>query len=429
MMRFAFNDAKASSRYGKFLYFSIIAYIFSIYIKNAPVVSNAFMFLILVFGVLSIPVSKYKQQLQNQKVNLGMIAFFLLQCISVVLSSDKAMGFNILSLRLPLLIFPLAFCFINFEQRTWNNILLFFVLVTAFASLIGFGYGCYLAMHENNTAYYYNDNISELLLGKQAAYFGLYINAAIIATVYLLSNKENKFQQLKGLFYVLIIWLLFVNYMLASKMSTISLLLILLTIAFIRIIRNKRILEGFILLFAMVIGLVVLYKLFPKTVERFKTITQTSFKFDNTNAENSLDNKFDANKWSSGSTRMALWTCGKEVFVQHPIMGTGLGDIRNTLKEKYTEKNFLYALNTNKNLHCQYFDVAVSMGVIGLLVFLFTYFFYPIKIFIKRRQDFAVCVFICIGLCLLTENMFDRYQGEQVIPFLLSLSIKIFDTE
>ena len=424
MTLLAFNDAKASSRYGKFLYFSILAYIVSIYIKNAPVVSNALMFLILVFGVLSVHVSKYKQQFIGQKINLGMLMFFLCQLLSVLLSSDKTTGFSILTLRLPLLIFPLAFCFIDFEQRTWRGILLIYALVTSMASIVGFGYGTYLAMHENNTAFYYNDNISELLLGKQAAYFGLYINAAIITIVYLLGNKEGSFQRIKVLLYVLIVWLLFVNYMLASKMSTISLLIILLAIAFVRIIRNRKILEGFILIFAMFIGLGVLYKLFPQTVERFKTITQTGFRFDNTNAENSLDSKFDANKWSSGSTRMALWTCGKEVFVKHPVLGTNLGDIRSILKEKYTEKNFLYALNTNKNLHCQYFDVAVSMGIIGLLVFLFTYFLYPIKTFIKQRQDFAVCIFICVGLCLLTENMFDRYQGEQIIPFLLVLVSK-----
>jgi O-antigen ligase len=429
MMSFAFKDAKASARYGIFLYVLILAYIVSLYVKNAPVLSNSLMFLIFLLAFISAPPASYKDIFLKQKVCLGIALFFLVQVISVLFSSDKTDGFDILSLRLPLFIFPLAFCLIDFERKTWQNILLFYVLVTTIASIAGFLYGAHMASQEENSAYYYNDNISELLLGKQAAYFGLYVNAAILTAVYILQNTEKRFKGLKIVLYVSLTWLLFINYMLASKMSTISLGIILLCIVFIQIIRKRKILEGLILVVVLVIGLIALDKLFPKTINRFKTITQTSFRFDNTNPENSLDDKFDANKWSSGSTRMAVWTCGKEIFVKHPIFGTGLGDIRNALKEKYIEKNFIYAIDTKKNLHCQYFDVAVSMGVVGLLLFLITYFLYPIKVFISNKQDFAVSIFICIGLCLLTENMFDRYQGEEIIALLLPLSAKIFNEE
>lgn len=420
----ATQHSKGSSKLSTFLFYTILAYIISIYIKNAPVVSNALMFLLLLQAILSISGSHIKEQLLKNKVYIGMLLFFLLELVSVLLSNDKSSGFNILSLRLPLLVMPLAFCFIEFEPRRWTTILLFYATVTTLASLIGFGYGTYMAIHENNTAYYYNDNISDLLFGKQAAYFGLYVNAAIIIFIYLLDKSESGFEKYRIIMWLSILWLLFISYMLASKMSIISLIIILFAIGFLRIFRNKKILEGTILIMALVIGMVLLYKLFPKTVERFKTITQTNYKFDNTNAENSLDDKFDANKWSSGSTRMALWKCGKEVFSAHPIAGTGLGDIRSILKDKYKEKNFIYALNTNKNLHCQFFDVAVSMGIIGLLVFLITYFYYPLKTFVKEQNDIGIAIFACIGLCLLTENMFDRYQGEQIIAFLLPLVSK-----
>ncbi|HWY97779.1 MAG TPA: O-antigen ligase family protein [Bacteroidia bacterium] len=427
MMPFAYSDTKASNRYGPILYFLIVGYIVSLFIKNAPVFSNGFMFLILLFACINTNPNKYLQQFSNQKINLGIVAFFLVELISVLLSTDKASGFDILSLRLPLLIIPLAFCLIEFEEKTWHNILLFYVLATVVASLTGFSYGAFLAIKENNSVFFYNDNISQLLLGKQAAYFGLYINVAILAIIYLISNVETKGWGFKLLLIVALIWLLFINYMLASKMSTISLILILSGLSFIQIIRKKKILEGLILVFALAISTVILANLFPETISRFKTITQTGFRFDNTNSENSLDDKFDANKWSSGSTRMALWTCGKEIFLKHPLIGTGLGDIRGELKKKYTEKNFLYALNTNKNLHCQYFDIGVSMGIVGLIIFLFTFFFYPIKKFIEKQQDFAISIFISVALCLLTENMFDRYQGEEIIAFILPLSAKIFN--
>ncbi|HTA81847.1 MAG TPA: O-antigen ligase family protein [Bacteroidia bacterium] len=426
---FLFKDIKTSAKHGTVIYYSILAYIVSLFIKNIPVISNGLMILILVFAIINTSRKNYFKQFGKEKVNIGIILFFVFQLLSVFFSSDKSSGFNILSLRVPLLIFPLAFCLIDFDQKIWKSILFFYVFATIIASMVGFLYGSYLARLENNTAYFYNDNISELLLGKQAAYFGLYINVAILAIVYLLKENKDKAKPGNILLFISIFWLLFINYMLASKMSTLSLVVILISALFINIIRKKKVLEGFILVFGVLIAIVILDNVFPKTIDRFKTVTQTGFSFENTNAENSLDTRFDSAKWSSGSTRMALWTCGREIFVKHPIFGTGLGDIRNSLKEKYADKHFEYALNTNKNLHCQYFDIAVSMGAVGLLLFLFLFFAYPIKVFISNRQDFAVSVFICVGLCLLTENMFDRLQGEQIIAFILPLSVKIFDVK
>jgi O-antigen ligase len=424
---FAYNDSLPSKKKGFVIYYALLAYIVSLYIKNAPVISNGLMFSILLLGILSISRGNYLTSFSKNRINLGILLFFIFQIISVLFSSDKVSGFDIISLRLPLLILPLAFCFIEFEEKTWRNILLFYAITTALASLAGFMYGARIAIHENNSAYYYNDNISELLLGKQAAYFGLYVNVAILFIVYIIGSNYSDTKGYRFILFASLVWLIFINYMLASKMSTISLGIILISMAFARIIRNRKKMEGVILVFGLLISGVILNELFPKTIGRFKTITQTDYRFDNTNPENSLDDKFDANKWSSGSTRMALWTCGKEIFIKHPVFGTGLGDIRNSLKEKYTEKHFLYALNTNKNLHCQYFDIAVSMGIVGLILFLFTFFFYPLKIFMQQKQDLAISVFICVGLCLLTENMFDRYQGEELIAFILPLSMKVFN--
>ena len=268
---------------------------------------------------------------------------------------------------------------------------------------------------------------SYLLVSKQLI-LGLYVDVAILAIIHLFKTETGK-NFGRTYLYAIIIWLLFISYMLASKMSAISLVIILLGMAIVDIVRKRKLLEGLILVFGLAVSIVILNNFFPETIARFKTITQTKFRFDNTNAENSMDTQFDPDKWSSGSTRMALWNCGKEVFLKQPVFGTGLGDIRSKLKDKYTEKHFIYAVNTNKNLHCQYFDIAVSMGIIGLLVFLVAYFIYPISVFTRNGQVFAITIFSCVGFCLLTENMFDRYQGETLIGFILPLAAKIFDTK
>ena len=67
------------------------------------------------------------------------------------------------------------------------------------------------------------------------------------------------------------------------------------------------------------------------------------------------------------------------------------------------------------------------MGTLGLCVFLFVFFVYPFKLFLKHRQELAISVLVCLAICFLTENMLDRYQGEILIAFILPLVSKIKD--
>ena len=108
-------------------------------------------------------------------------------------------------------------------------------------------------------------------------------------------------------------------------------------------------------------------------------------------------------------------------------MGVGLGDRNDALMMKYKENEFWYGLGSQKNTHNQYLDVLMSMGIIGLFLFLITFFIYPIKMFFKQRQVFAIVVYVLLAICFMTENMLDRYQGLIFISFVLPLSAKIFN--
>ena len=70
-------------------------------------------------------------------------------------------------------------------------------------------------------------------------------------------------------------------------------------------------------------------------------------------------------------------------------------------------------------------DVLISMGLIGLLIFLVIYLFIPCYYFFKTRAYFSLALFLCSMLCLFTENMFDRYQGEIILAFILPLGVNI----
>jgi O-antigen ligase len=405
-------------------YYVILVYILSIFSHYVPVISNIMMALIFLLSLTSAFKDGITHALSKNKAIPGIVLFFIMELLSVLLSTNKQEGFNQLSNVIPFFLFGSAFCFIDFKQETWNRILYFYAAVTVIASVIGFAGGAYYSVTKHDTGYLYNDNICELL-GKQAVYFAFYVSIAIIILIFQLNTRSRTKEKSPSWVYLAIVWLFFIIFMLASRAAMFSLVLILFVYLGSSIIKRKKYLEGFILLFSLVISAVVLIKLFPKTMNRFHGTTETAYQFDNKNAENHFNAAFDTTKWNSSNTRAAIWTCALEVWKTQPLLGTGIGDKNDELRKKYEEKNFWYALTTNKNTHNQYLDILMSMGIAGLIIFLICYFAYPFWIFYKRKQIFPVMIFLLLALCLITENMFGRYQGIVLLAFILPLSCKM----
>lgn len=403
-------------------YYALLIYIISLFSEYIPVVTNVMMGVVFVLSVLRIFKKGSTGLLKKNKVLIGILVFYLLQLISVFCSSNKKDGFNLLSDTVPFFLIPFSFLFLDFKQETWNKILYFFAVATTVASILGFAAGAYLAFSKNDTGYLYNDNIC-LILGKQAVYFAFYVSAAIIIYIYQLNYQLIK--NPSGWIYIAIFWLFVIIFLLASRTAMFSLLLILFIFLGSLFLQRKKYMEASILLLSLAIGSIVLIKLFPKTLNRFKGTTETEYQFDNKNMENHFNGDFDKNKWNSSNTRAAIWTCAMEIWKDHVIFGTGLGDKKDALRKKYEDKNFWFAITTNKNTHNQYLDVLVSTGVVGLLIFLICYFIYPLWIFFRQKKHFAIMLFVLVALCLITENMFGRYQGIVLIALLLPLASKI----
>ena len=92
--------------------------------------------------------------------------------------------------------------------------------------------------------------------------------------------------------------------------------------------------------------------------------------------------------------------------------------------EKYREKDFQFALQTQKNVHNNYLDILYSMGLVGLSLFLVGWVILPF-IYAKRYKDWlSVCIILTFATAWITEIYFDRSLGGMLtgffIPFVLS---------
>jgi O-antigen ligase len=118
---------------------------------------------------------------------------------------------------------------------------------------------------------------------------------------------------------------------------------------------------------------------------------------------------------------MAAWRCGWQLFIQHPIIGVGIGDKKTELFKVYEQKQFYFAIRTNKNVHNNYLDILYSTGLIGLILFIAGWIILPLCIAFKEGDGLAILVIVTFAAAWITEIYFDRNLGGMLTGFIIPL--------
>lgn len=126
----------------------------------------------------------------------------------------------------------------------------------------------------------------------------------------------------------------------------------------------------------------------------------------------------------SFGSRLGLWIVGSEIFLENPIIGSGvvknMDDMINRIKESHPDKMCVTHLPSYHNFYVQ---SAVHLGIIGL--FLYIMIFYSIlKLEIRERYYLnLMIIFVSVySVSSLVENMFH----EQFSMAMLALFSGIF---
>ena len=106
---------------------------------------------------------------------------------------------------------------------------------------------------------------------------------------------------------------------------------------------------------------------------------------------------------ATGTDRLVMWRVGRDIIADHPLLGVGIGDRNDVVNERLTERRDLAGLN----LHNQYIDYMIALGIPGLIALLIV-LFYPITV----QPGLAFKLFLMlIGFSLLTESLLYRQWG------------------
>lgn len=139
----------------------------------------------------------------------------------------------------------------------------------------------------------------------------------------------------------------------------------------------------------------------------------------------------------SGDVRMDIYKNDLDAAMESPIVGYGAGDYREELKQQYSENDFESGVNAGFNAHNQYFETALSIGIIGLAVMLL-WLLWPLWRAWRSlcNGDIGTTVFwmvpmltFCMAFNFMFESMLERQMGLLFVGALIPIMLLIINTE
>ena len=402
----------------KLLYWIILLFFASLFLPLMPVVTNIILGLFVIISFSNNSLKEKLQLLKSRPYMLLFLFYYFLHVVSLLWSNDKTEAVTQLSMRLPILFFPLVIGTLIITTQLKDRIIYAIVIVTTGAALLSLGLSFLKFQATGNSGFLYNDSLTAHFV-MQSIYMAMIVNISIVGMIYLL-NKRPSFITQPGLLYLVIALLFGYHFLLASRSAMILLYGALFLYAVYYILKRKKYLEGATLILGMFIGAFILFKFFPKTIQRFKELTYTSYQYDSKGIESHYDMQLNSEQWNGANTRLALWSCGWEVAKRNMLIGVGVGDRIQAVNEVYKERNFTMAIQTQKNVHNSYLDALLTFGIGGLIFFLLTFVIAPLVDVAKRQSMFDLFVVIAFIVSMIFEVYLARSIGSMLAGFFFS---------
>jgi O-antigen ligase len=408
------------SKKEKIAYAIIAGFFSSFYLPVAPVINGLFIGLIALFPFFYNKAGKKFSLLFKRPAILLMILFYGMNIISALISQNRAEGISMLWLRLPLLLFPLALGSIYIGKEFSNRILFLYSFITTIAAIACIVSAFIMYGKTHDTGFLYNDSLTTAI-NKQSVYFALMVTLAIFFYAYLLWHEALPYRY-KPWIFLNIGFLLVIHFLLASRMQITFLYSVAILFITGYFVSRKKIWQAATCIAGLCIACILFVHFFPKTLNRFKELRYSHYEFSSNAVESHYNMQLEPEQWNGANIRLAIWKCGWELSKRHLFTGVPLGDKKEKLKEMYREKNFEFALKTNKNMHSNYLDVLAGFGIFGLAVFLAGFFFLPFRSCLMEKDILGMLIIGAFFLSLITETYIDRNMGCIMLGFFISFT-------
>jgi len=342
------------------------------------------------------PVEVFKRYFQSAELWV-LSLFFWIVLLSGIYSEDKASWLVWLRIKLPFLFLPLALAAIKrLDERKFVWILYGFILtlvISAIAVLVN-----YFIHFEAITDSFNRGN--QIPMPFSHIRYTLMLAFAFFCCLYLLSNKYYLFgKQERWLQIILAAFIAMALHILSVRSGILAFYLGLFFLALRGIFKEKKIAIGVALLAAIFAAPFAAYQYLPSFHNKITYMRYDLYEYQHGNINENSD-----------AMRLLSMQIGFDIWKQHMLIGTGAGDIANEMNKVYATQYPEISASNRRMPHNQFIWVLMSMGIIGLAIFLFA-FFYPLINGMRYKNWLLTVLYLIIFSSFFTEVTLEEQVG------------------
>jgi O-antigen ligase len=350
------------------------------------------------------------QKFKSEKVWWVVSIPFLLVLISGTWSSDWDYLLERLRIKLPFLILPFAFLSIPKLTKKEVYVVFYFLVLTMFvASLWSLGqyFGNFEAVNDQLSRGIPFPTPSNHIRFSLTLVLSILAGGTLFYEKFYISNPSERWF-IGGMTIILFVFLHVIS--VRSGLASFYFAFFCLTLFF--ILKTRRYFVGLALILGLASIPFLAYQMLP-----------------------SLKNKIDYALWDfkqyqkglgkdySDSERITSLEIGVSIGNEHPVFGIGAGDLKKRMYQIYANK---YGGKFSKRMpHSQFVTLYAGVGIVGLLIFLFA-FFYPLFYQENWKNPLFSALHAIIFLSFFMENTIENNYGISLFLLFLLIGLNYF---
>lgn len=388
---------------------SIAFYLLLSFLVTLPVKESLNSLTMILLSAFSFVLILFKQKIDKIRLKkfLPLFLFYGILLVSVTYSDNVNEAFKMANRWLPFLLLPLIFSIINISKKDYFRLMKIFIFWMAILCVYSHTM-VLIKLYKNNDILYniFNSHYSYLSLSKgtinlHSTYYAYFILIAIVFLInFLFTEKRWK---IRLLYFILIGYFTFFIFHLSARLP-IAVLFIFYNIALIYyFFKQKKIWKGvlFLVLLYMVSSLVI----YNVRITRYRFQHLLGFTYS------------DGTHHEDGKDKILQWKAGIAAN-KNMIFGNGAGDANQSIFDSYNAMGLSKYAEREYNAHNQFIQTYVGMGLIGLAVLLFIFFYY-FRDYYRNGHFVAYSLLFLTFILFQTESYLERHNGIVMFVFLI----------
>ncbi|SNR87920.1 O-antigen ligase [Flavobacterium sp. ov086] len=338
---------------------------------------------------------------------------FIIFAFSLLYSDDINTGIKFVVRLLPTVLFPVIFLFNdkNFLNATrFSNVTSIYCLAVVLI-LIFLHLALFHELYNSDLRFWDFRQHIESKIKVHGTYLAMWVGFAIIVLVYKIKSKtSSKKYPIVFLMIFMISYFFYWQYIIGSRMPFVATIIV----CFFCLFKNPK--QMIIATFFVIVLTIILVSKVDRLGERFEKLKTYNFSFPEGKYEDNYPNI------SNEQIRNGIYYCSYETLKLEPILGYGIGDadakLQSCYDEKFTNTDTYKIISYNS--HNEYLNIILSSGILGLVLFLFSQYYF-LKKALNRKIGIYISFLLFIFLNFCFENILSRHDGVIFFGFFNSL--------